>query len=171
MLNIFSSETFNTLEDFFKHELKDLYDAEHRLLDALPKMADKAKSPALKAAFKEHLEETRGQVERLERCFSICDYEAERVTCPAMKGLISEGSEVLNAGGDADVIDAALIAAAQRVEHYEIAGYGSARTHAEALGKRDVARLLQETLDEEGNADHKLTSLAEAGVNQRALNA
>lgn len=168
-MGIFSGDEFNSLQELFEHQLKDLYDAEQRLIEALPKMADKAHDSSLKKAFKDHLKETEVQVERLEEIFSKLGQEPERVKCAAMVGLITEGGEVLDATGDPDVLDAALIAAAQRVEHYEIAAYGTARTFARRLGNSYVAELLQQTLDEEGAADKKLTDIAEMKVNLAAV--
>jgi ferritin-like metal-binding protein YciE len=168
-MGLFTSEQFDSLDELFLHHLKDLYDAEHRITDALPNMAAKASSPALKQAFENHLQETERQIERLEMVFETLGKDPERVKCNAMAGLIAEGKEVLDATGDADVLDAALIAAAQRVEHYEIAGYGTARAFAQRLGNAYAAELLQQTLNEEGAADHKLTSIAEGGVNAAAL--
>ncbi len=168
-MGIFASEEFNSLQELFEHEIKDIYDAELRLVDALPKMAEKAREPSLKKAFKDHLKETEVQVERLEEVFTKLGREPERVKCAAMVGLISEGDEILDAAGDPDVLDAALIGAAQRVEHYEIAAYGTARTFARRLGNSYVAELLQQTLDEEGAADKKLTNIAERKVNPAAV--
>lgn len=167
-MGMFTSTEFNNLEDLFCDQIQDLYDAEQRLTEALPKMAKAANAPQLKQAFEHHLEETKHQVQRLEKVFALLNKDAKAKTCDAMKGLISEGEEVVNAKGDAQVKDAALIAAAQRVEHYEMAGYGTARNFAERLGLDEAARLLQETLDEEGAADHKLTQLAESSINARA---
>ncbi len=126
-MGIFTSETFNSLDDLFVFELKDLYDAEKRITEALPKMAKKAHNPRLKEGFQHHLDQTEKHVERLESIFQHRGIEAERETCDAMVGLLKEGSTILDAEGESDVLDAALIAAAQRVEHYEIAGYGTAR--------------------------------------------
>ena len=159
---------FNSLEDLFVEQLEDLYDAEQRITDALPKMADAATSLELKQAFQNHLTETENQVLRLEQIFTHLGKEPTRETCAAMKGLLSEGEDMIKAKGDPYVKDAALIAAAQRVEHYEMAGYGTARTFAEQLGHSEAARLLQATLDEEGNANKTLTAIAEQGVNQAA---
>ena len=131
-------------------------------------MRDAAHSPQLKQAYDSHLRETEGQVNRLEKCFELINESPKAKTCDAMKGLISEGDEMVNANGDPDVKDAALIAAAQRVEHYEMAGYGCLVHFANRLGQHDAARLLQETLDEEGEADKKLTAIAESSVNQKA---
>jgi ferritin-like metal-binding protein YciE len=160
-MGLFSNNTFNSLSDLLIEQLQDLYDAEHRLIDALPKMRDAATSSQLKTAFDMHLEETRGHVRRLENVFSQLGIAAERQTCPAMKGLIKEGQEMIDAEGDPLVKDAALIAAAQRVEHYEMAGYGTVRSFARRLGLPEIADTLQMTLNEEGNADKKLTQIAE----------
>jgi ferritin-like metal-binding protein YciE len=167
-MGLFTSTEFNSLEQLYIDQLQDLYDAEHRLTEALPKMADAAASPQLAQAFRDHLQETERQIERLERVFEIAGVAPKRKTCDAMKGLVSEGSEIINAAGDADVKDAALIAAAQRVEHYEMAGYGTVRTFARRLGHHEAEELLQATLDEEGAADHKLTAIAETVVNPQA---
>lgn len=167
-MNLFFSKELNSLDDLLFMELSDLYDAEKRIVTALPKMAEAAHSPELKQAFREHLQQSERQVSRLEQCFVQLGKSANRETCDAMKGLISEGEAIISATGDPNVKDAALIGAAQRVEHYEIAGYGTARTFAEYLGHADVARLLQMTLEEEGETDKKLTRLAEANINAKA---
>jgi len=164
-----SSVALDSFDELFVEQLQDLYDAEQRLVTALPKMAGAASSSSLKAAFQEHLRETEGQVSRLEQIFRLLGKTAKAKTCEAMKGLIAEGQEVISSRGDPDVKDAALIAAAQRVEHYEIAGYGTVRTFAQRLGHDDAARLLQQTLDEEGAADKKLTALAEQTINPKAV--
>lgn len=140
----------DSLHDLYVDELKDLYSAENQLLKALPKMAKAASSPKLKAAIQEHLEVTKGQVERLEKIFAELDVSPRGKKCKAMEGLIEEGKEVMEEDGNPSVIDAALIAAAQRVEHYEMAGYGCVRTFATLLGYEEAANLLQETLNEEG---------------------
>jgi len=163
--------TLDSFDDLLVEQLEDLYDAEQRLVTALPKMASAAHNSALKSAFQEHLRQTQGHVSRLEQVFRQLGKSASSKTCEAMKGLVTEGEEVISAGGDPNVKDAALIAAAQRVEHYEIAGYGTARTFAERLGRQDAARLLQETLDEEAATDKKLTALAEQAINPRAAQA
>jgi ferritin-like metal-binding protein YciE len=160
-MGLFSNNTFNSLSDLLLEQLQDLYDAEQRLVEALPKMRDAASSSQLKNAFDSHLEETRGHVRRLENIFSQLGYAAERQTCPAMKGLIKEGQEMIDAEGDPVVKDAALIAAAQRVEHYEMAGYGAVRSFARKMGLPEVADTLQMTLNEEGEADRKLTAIAD----------
>lgn len=149
-----------TLRDLFVDELKDLYSAEHQLLKALPKMAKAATSIELKHAFESHLKETKGQVERLEQVFAGLDASPRGKKCKAMEGLVEEGAEWIQEDAEPDVMDAGLIAAAQRVEHYEMAGYGCVRTYAQLLGETKAASLLQKTLDEEGAADKKLTQLA-----------
>jgi ferritin-like metal-binding protein YciE len=159
---------FNNLNDLFVQQLKDLYDGEIQLTEALPLMAQAATSSQLKNAFQEHFRETQGHVQRLEQVFRAINQEPKRETCPAMKGMIKEGNDVISAKGDPAVRDAGLIAAAQRVEHYEMAGYGTVRTFAQQLGRSDLAQILQETLEEEGAADKKLTSIAESSVNQTA---
>lgn len=164
----FTNFEFNSLRDLFILELQDLYDAELRLVDALPSVVEGATSPDLKQAIASHLDETRGHVDRLESIFRQLNVEPQRVTCEAMKGILAEGKEILNARGDAGVRDAAIIAAAQRVEHYEMAGYGSVRTWADQLGLSSCSKLLQATLDEEGQADKILTSIAEESVNAQA---
>jgi ferritin-like metal-binding protein YciE len=164
-MGIFSTTEFNSLQELFEHELKDLFDAEHRLTEALPKLADKASNPSLKMAFENHLRETEKHVERLEAIFDHIGVDAEREKCDAMVGLIKEGGNVLDAEGDVNVLDAALIAAAQRAEHYEMAAYGSARAFARQLGNEYAAELLEQTLEEEKAADLKLTEIAEGAVN------
>jgi len=166
-----SSLTLDNLCNLLELQLRDLYSAEEQLIDALPKMAEAASTTELKTAFNSHLGETRRHRERLERCFKLLGKDVQSESCDAMEGLISEGNEIISMDGDPDVKDAALIAAAQRVEHYEIAGYGCARTFARRLGKQQVAELLQETLDEEGNADKMLTDIAESFVNTEAARA
>jgi len=163
-----TSAALDTFDDLFVEQLQDLYDAEQRLVKALPLMAGAAHNSAVKSAFQQHLRETEQHVTRLEQAFRMLGKPAKSKTCEAMKGLVAEGDEVISAKGDADVKDAALIAAAQRVEHYEIAGYGTARTFAQRLGRKDVAQLLQQTLDEEAATDKKLTTLAEQTVNPKA---
>ena len=158
-----------SLMALYTEQLKDLYDAEHQILDALPKMQEKTGHRGLRAAFGEHEQVTRQQVARLEKIFQSLGEEAERKTCKGMRGLIAESDEAMKEHKDSDVLDAALIGAAQKVEHYEMAGYGCARTYARMLGFADQADLLQETLDEEGDADKKLTDLAETAINIEAL--
>jgi ferritin-like metal-binding protein YciE len=159
------------MQDLLVDELRDLYDAERQLVKALPKIAKGANSDQLRSAIEEHLTVTQNQVERLERIFETFDERPSGKKCAGMKGLIEEGEEILSAKGEDSVCDAALIGAAQKVEHYEIAAYGTARAHAESLGKKEIARLLQQTLDEEGEADKSLTSLAESLINQEATQA
>jgi ferritin-like metal-binding protein YciE len=158
----------NDLQDLLVDQLKDLYNAESQLTKALPKMAKAASNPQLKQAFEKHLSQTQEHVSRLERVFEALGEKAKGKTCHAMKGLIEEGSEVISEDATDAVKDAALIAAAQRVEHYEIAGYGTVRTYAESLGHKEAASLLQQTLDEEGETDKLLTQIAESHVNQMA---
>lgn len=160
----------NSLHDLFVHEIRDLYSAEQQLVSALPKMASAATSSDLQQAFRQHLEQTRTHVTRLESILTEIGESNTGEECEGMRGLIKEGEQVLQAGGDTAVKDAALIAAAQRVEHYEIAGYGTARTYAEHLGMDDAAKILQQTLDEEGNTNKKLTKLAEGGLFSKGIN-
>lgn len=166
---LFSSMNLDSFENLFLDELQDMYDAEQRIVKALPDMVSAASNPQLKSAFEMHLRETKGQVTRLEKVFDIMGQKPQAKTCSGMKGILEEGDEVASTTGDADVKDAALIAAAQRVEHYEIAVYGTLRAFAEKLGKQDAARLLQQTLDEESATDEKLTQLAEQEINQHAV--
>ena len=153
-----------TIAKLLEDQLKDIYNAETQLVKALPKMAKKASSKGLKEAITSHLEETKHQVERLDQIGQTLGIKLTGKRCKAMEGLIEEGAEVLEAEGPGPVIDAALIVAAQRVEHYEISAYGSARAFAGQLGHEDVVELLQETLDEESAADEKLTSLSEEEI-------
>jgi ferritin-like metal-binding protein YciE len=170
-MKLFTSEEFNSLNDLFINQLQDLYDAEQRITKALPKMTEAATSADLKRAFNIHLHETHQHVTRLEQIFTELGQPTERETCVAMKGIIDEGEEMINAKGQPAVKDAALIAAAQRVEHYEMAGYGTAKTFAIQLGKHKVADLLTKTLNEEKAADAKLTQVAETNVNVSAAGA
>ena len=156
------------LQDLFVDQLKDLYNAENQLIKALPRMAKKATNADLKAAFEQHLEETRGHAEKLEQIFEKLGSSPKGKKCKAMEGLIEEGKEAMEEDAEDDVMDASLIAAAQRVEHYEIAGYGTVRSYAKLLGDNDSARLLQQILDEEGATDKKLTGLAESTINVEA---
>jgi ferritin-like metal-binding protein YciE len=157
-----------SLHDLFVDELSDLRSAESQLVQALPKLAKTASSPQLRAAFEEHLEVTREHVNRLDKIFTEMRSSPKRKTCKGMQGLVSEGEELMKEAKPSPVLDAGLIGAAQRVEHYEMAGYGTARTHAEELGSTEAARLLEQTLAEEKEADQKLTRLAEQGVNRQA---
>lgn len=160
----------NSLHNAFVDELRDLYSAENQITKALPQMIEAASSDKLKQAFQEHLDVTKNQIDRLKLVFKQLNESPSGETCKAMQGLIEEGSEVVEKNGNAQVKDAVLIAAAQKIEHYEIAGYGTVRTYAEMLGFEDVADLLQETLDEESETDEKLTELSEE-INQEAIEA
>jgi ferritin-like metal-binding protein YciE len=157
-----------TLDDLLHHELKDLYSAENQLVKALPKMAKAADDKSLKAGFEEHLEETKGHVARLNDIATQLDITLTGHKCKAMEGLVEEGADLIGEDAESSVRDAGLIGAAQRVEHYEIAGYGTAATLAQTLGYDDVAALLQETLAEEKATDEKLTDLAESTVYAKA---
>ena len=157
-----------TMEELFIEELRDLYDAENQLTKALPKMSKAAASDELRDAFDEHLAQTQDQVERLKRIFELVGEEPTGRKCAAMSGLIKEGNEMVSDSDETPVRDAGLIAAAQKVEHYEISGYGSARTHAELLGNSEAARLLEETLKEEKDTDEKLNQLALGMINAEA---
>lgn len=159
--------SIDTLQDLLIDELKDLYSAEKQLVKALPKMADAASDASLKQGFINHLEETKGHVDRLEQIFNKLDEPAKTKTCQAMKGLVEEGEEAIDLKAPDSIRDACLIGAAQRVEHYEIAAYGTARAFAEELGLAEVVELLQTTLDEESATDQKLSTLAET-VNRSA---
>lgn len=150
----------NTLKDLYIHELKDLYSAEKQLIKALPKMAKAATSQQLADGFTKHLEETKVHAERLEKILKSHDQTTRGPKCKGMEGVIEEGSEMIEEEADEEVRDAGLISAAQRVEHYEMAGYGTARTYAELVGDKDGAKLLQQTLDEEAATDEKLTAAA-----------
>lgn len=161
----------NSFDTLFVHELKDLYSAEKQLAQALPKMRDKAVNSELRKAFDTHLNETKEQIKRLEQIFEKLDYAPTGEKCEAMAGLIEEAEEVMETVETDEVLDAALIGAAQRVEHYEIAGYGTARTYAKRLGNDEAVRLLQQTLDEESKTDELLTQLAEKSANPQAQQA
>ena len=159
----------STLDELFVDEIRDLYDAEKQLTKALPQMAKAAVSENLRQAFEDHLAQTQGHVERLEEIFDSLGQKPTGKKCQAMVGLIKEGGETAGNTAETAIRDAGLIAAAQKVEHYEISGYGSARAHAELLGKAQAARLLQETLDEEKEADAKLNELADGTINDEAV--
>lgn len=162
------NKNLDTLEDLFWMEINDLHSAEEQLTEALPKMVEKARDTQLKNALQQHLEATHRQLDRLQRIFDDFGREPGGEECAAMKGLIEEGEHILKAKGSDDVRDAGIIAAAQRVEHYEISGYGTARTLANRLGHTDAAALLEETLDEEKEADMLLNRIAETQVNRKA---
>jgi ferritin-like metal-binding protein YciE len=159
-----------TIENLFVEELKDIYSAETQITKTLPKLVKAASSPDLKSAFEHHLKETEGHVERLDKAFKILGVSPKGKTCDGMKGILSEGAEVLQETVAGDIRDVALISAAQRVEHYEMAAYGTVRSYAESLQHQEIAGLLQETLDEEKAADKKLSEIAQK-VNSRALRA
>jgi ferritin-like metal-binding protein YciE len=160
--------SLNSLEKLFLEELKDIYNAEKQILRALPRMAKTAESPELEQAFTKHLKETEGHVQRLERVFKELGQAPRGKKCKGMEGLLEEGKEVMQEDGEPAVIDAALIAGAQRVEHYEIAAYGCLRAYAELLGYTQARQLLQQNLAEEEAADKKLTELGESGINEAA---
>jgi len=162
--------TLHSLRDLLIDELQDLYHAENQLVKALPKMAEAAADDELREGFSEHLEQTKIHVSRLEQALGILEVTAKGKTCPAMKGLVKEGEEAIDAKAPDVIRDAQLIGAAQRVEHYEIAAYGTARTFASTLGEDSVTELLQQTLEEEAATDKKLTHLAER-INAEAMNA
>jgi ferritin-like metal-binding protein YciE len=157
-----------SLDDLLVHELQDIYHAEQQILKALPKMIEAAGAPELRSAFEEHLRQTEGQVRRLEEAFRLLGKEAKGEKCEAMAGIIKEGQKMMAEDADASVMDAALIAAAQKVEHYEIASYGCVATYAQMLGYHKVHDLLGQTLSEEEATDEKLTALAESLINVRA---
>jgi ferritin-like metal-binding protein YciE len=160
-----------TVQDLLVDELRDIYHAEKQLVKALPKMVKAAKSDKLRQAFQHHLEETRGQVERLEMVFERLEVPARAKRCEAMAGLIEEAQEMVDEIKSPEVLDVALIAAAQKVEHYEIASYGSVHALAQATGQEEVAQLLSQTLEEEKAADQKLNQIALSDVNKTALRA
>lgn len=166
-MGLFTSD-IQTMNDLFVHQLKDIYYAEKRIVGALPKMIDKATAPELRQGFEKHLAETKNHVARVEQVFRMHGVDAETVTCPAIDGIIKEADEVAGEVADKKVLDAALIAAAQAVEHYEMTRYGTLVAWAKQLGRDDCAQVLQQTLDEEKATDAKLTSLAEGGINRMA---
>lgn len=159
-----------TLQDLFVHMLSDIYSAEKQLTKSLPKMARAASNPKLSAAFEIHLEETQGQIERIDQVVEACGIKLKRMKCAAMEGLVEEGKEVIDEIPKGPVLDAALIGAAQKVEHYEIASYGTLCTLAKQLGQKEALRLLKETMAEEKATDEKLTLLAETETNLEAAN-
>jgi ferritin-like metal-binding protein YciE len=162
------SKDIATMDDLFVHTLRDIYYAEHQIKKALPEMIEKATSPQLKQGFEMHLRETDGQIERLKQVFKLHGVEEKGVTCPAIDGIIEEANEVAGEVADKQVLDAALIAAAQAVEHYEITRYGTLVAWAKQLGRNDCAALLKQNLDEEAATDEKLTALARNGINRQA---
>ncbi|QHL86252.1 DUF892 family protein [Nibribacter ruber] len=159
-----------SLSDLFIHQLKDLYNAEQQLLKAMPDMLEKATNKNLKTAINSHMLETENQIQRLQKCFQTLGVDGNGEKCKAMEGLLKEAKEFMEHDADPEVMDAGLIASAQRVEHYEIAGYGTACTYAKFLGHTEVLNLLQETLSEEKKTDEKLTFIAETAVNRKAEN-
>jgi ferritin-like metal-binding protein YciE len=166
-MGIFTKD-IKTMEDMFLHQLEDIYYAEQQLTKALPKMADKATDPQLKQGFLTHLEETKQHVKRLEEVFKMHGTEVKAVDCPAIDGIIEEAEEIAGEVDDKQVLDAALIAAAQAVEHYEMTRYGTLVAWAKQLGRNDCASMLQKNLDEEKAADKKLNDIAERSVNRKA---
>jgi ferritin-like metal-binding protein YciE len=166
-MGIFSKD-IKTLDDLFVHQLRDIYYAEKQLVKALPKMAKKATSAALKQGLESHLKETEGHVKRLEKVFEMHGVEAKGVDCPAIDGIIKEADEIVGDVGDKEALDAAIIAAGQAAEHYEITRYGTLIAWAKQLGRPDCAEVLEQTLQEEKSADAKLTALAEGGINRKA---
>jgi ferritin-like metal-binding protein YciE len=166
-MGIFSKD-IKTMDDLFVHTLQDIYYAENKILKALPDMTAKASDPQLKEAFRAHHDETKKQVERLKQVFRLHGTEAKGVDCPAIDGIIDEAEDVAGEVAHKAVLDAALIAAAQAVEHYEITRYGTLIAWAKQLGRNDCASILQQTIDEEKAADKKLTGLAEKGINRKA---
>lgn len=165
----FFSKDIKTMNDLFVHTLRDIYYAEKRMLKALPELIEKATDPQLKQAFQSHLGETKNQVTRAEQVFKLMDIEPKAVDCPAIDGLIEEADDIAGEIEDKRVLNAALAAAAQAVEHYEIARYGTLVAWAKDLGRNDCASVLQKTLDEEKAADRKLTEIAEAKLNLKAV--
>ncbi len=157
-----------TLDDLFYDTLKDIFYAERKILKALPKMARAATDEKLKAAFEKHREQTEGHVDRLQQCFELLGRRAQGKTCEAIEGIIAEGEEIMEEFAGTPALDAGLISAAQAVEHYEITRYGTLRRWAQELGKNDIADLLNQTLQEEGQTDKDLTKLAETSANRRA---
>lgn len=165
----FFSKPINTLDDLFVHTLQDIYYAENQIIKNLPVMAEEASDPELKAAFQHHLTETEGQVRRLEQVFELHGQPVKGVTCQAMDGILAEAKDIISDCDDPEVRDAAMLSAAQAVEHYEITRYGSLIAYAKQLNRADCAALLQQTLEEEKSADQKLTRIAGKSVNQHAL--
>jgi ferritin-like metal-binding protein YciE len=168
LVSLESPMPLDSLQSLFENELKDIYNGEKQLVEALPRMAKAASSPELADAITKHLKETEGHVQRIEQILGSLDMPARGKKCKGMEGLLEEGKEILGEDGEEPVKDAALISAAQRVEHYEMAAYGCLKAYAEILGHTDAARLLEKTLKEEEAADKKLNQLAEGGINQAA---
>ncbi|WP_191060313.1 YciE/YciF ferroxidase family protein [Geminicoccus harenae] len=166
-MGLFTSD-IKTMDDLFVHQLQDIYYAEQQITKALPKMISKATNPQLKSGFEQHLRETENQIQRLEQVFKMHGVQAKGVTCPAIDGIIKEANEVAGEVADKEVLDAALVASAQAVEHYEITRYGTLIAWAKQLGRNDCASVLQQNLDEEKATDAKLTQMAEAKINRAA---
>jgi ferritin-like metal-binding protein YciE len=166
-MGIFSAD-IQTLDDLFVHQLQDIYYAEQQIVKSLPDMIAKATDASLRDGFRTHLEETKNHVKRLEQVFRMHGTDIKGVDCPAIDGILEEAQDVVGEVGDKSVMDAALISAAQAVEHYEMTRYGSLIAWAKQLGRKDCAEVLQQTLDEEMATDKKLTKLAESGVNRKA---
>ncbi|WP_267361095.1 MULTISPECIES: ferritin-like domain-containing protein [unclassified Methylobacterium] len=166
-MGLFTAD-IKTLDDLFVHQLQDIYYAEQQITKALPKMISKATDPQLKQSFEMHLKETEGQIKRLEQVFQMHGHKPKAVDCPAIDGILKEANEVAGEVGDKEVLDAALVASAQAVEHYEITKYGTMIAWAKRLGRDDCASVLQQTLDEEKATDQKLTAMAESKINQKA---
>ncbi|MFA6155734.1 ferritin-like domain-containing protein [Mesorhizobium sp.] len=164
----FFSKDIKTLDDLFVHTLRDIYYAEKQIEKALPKMIDKATDPQLKAGFEKHLEQTRGHIERVEEVFELHGVKAKEVTCPAIDGILEEADEVSGDVDDKQVLDAALIASAQAVEHYEMTRYGTLIAWAKQLGRSDCASVLAKNLEEEKATDQELTKMAESKINLQA---
>lgn len=164
----FFSKDIKTLDDLFVHTLRDIYYAEKQIEEALPTMIEKATAPELKAGFQMHLEQTRGQIERIEQVFEMHGVEAKEVNCPAIDGILEEADEVSGEVEDKQVLDAALIASAQAIEHYEMTRYGTLVAWAKQLGRSDCASVLAQNLQEEEDTDRKLTEMAESKVNLQA---
>jgi len=162
------TKDIQSMDDLFAHQLQDMYYAENKIVGSLPDMIEKSTNPDLKTAFESHLQETKSQVRRLEQVFQLCGLETKAVDCPALDGIIEEAEEVAGDVAEDRVLDAALIAAGQSVEHYEIARYGTLIAWAKTLGRNDCANLLAQNLAEEKAADQKLTSIAESGANRAA---
>jgi ferritin-like metal-binding protein YciE len=162
------SDELTSIQDLYLEQLRDLYSAENQILKALPKMIEAAHTPALKQGFELHLQQTQEQAQRLERIFSRIGQQPGGHTCKAMQGLVAEGEETLSEGKPGPVLDAAMIAAAQRIEHYEMAGYGTAKTLAKQVGDTESVSILEQTLSEEKETDEKLTQIAESQVNPAA---
>ncbi|HLH54985.1 MAG TPA: ferritin-like domain-containing protein [Verrucomicrobiae bacterium] len=161
-------EKIESLQDLLLHELKDMYHAEQQLVDALPEVIEKASSPELKQAIQQHLVETEGHVNRLELVFDLLGQPAKAVKCKAMAGILDEGKEMMKSKAPPETLDAGIVMSAQKVEHYEICAYGSMATWAEMIGRSDIKALLGQTLNEEQQADKKLTEIAKASVNRQS---